>query len=135
MARIEIPSKIRAENFKDEDREVVKGIASIYNQFVDQIYGLLQKKVDFDNLNRELVTVTVTIDASGKIANPPAIKYTISKPRGIVCVGATCLTSNALTPTSTPFVTPQIGTGIISILSVTGLQPNSQYSLVLELIG
>lgn len=136
MAKIKIPSKIRAENFAEEDREVASGIGAIYNQFVDQIYFLVNGGIDFENLNRQLVDVTVTLDGTGKIVNNPQIRYSLrSKPRGLNVVNAVCLSNNIQVPVSHPFITWTLGTNTILITNITGLQTNSQYQLTVELIG
>lgn len=136
MSKIEIPSKIRAENFGKDDVEVASKIGAIYNQFVDQIYFLLQKNIDFENLNRQIVTVTVTLNSLGKIVNPPTIKYSLNtKVQAVYCGNAVCLTNNLLFPTSAPFVSWQLNNNTLIITNVSGLQANSQYSLTLELVG
>lgn len=137
MAKIEIPSKIRAENFGEENRAVASGIGAVYNQFVDQLYFLLQGNIDFENLNRQLADVTVTINGAGKIINPPAIRPTLrSKTRAIYCGKAICLTDNQTFPLTAPFVSFEIANNnTLLITNVTGLQPNTQYLLTLELVG
>jgi hypothetical protein len=136
MSKLEIPSKIRAENFKEEDRDVASKIGAIYNLFADELYSLLNKGLGYDNLNRQIVTINVVIDASSKIVNPPAVKLNlIGGVKGIVCIGAICTSNNLLYPTSTPFISGTVNNNTLIIQNVTGLQANSQYSLTLELIG
>lgn len=136
MSKIEIPSKIRAENFAEKDREVANKIGGIYNQFVDQIYTILLNNLGFDNLNRQLVQVTVTLDATGTLVNPPAVKLAIKgKVKLVYCGGATCLTDNLTYPTGTPFITGTMNNNTFIIQRVTNLQANTQYSLSLEIVG
>lgn len=136
MSKIEIPSKIRAENFKEEDRPVVSGIGAIYNQFVDQIYFLLNGNIDFENLNRQLVTVSIAMDSTNKVINSPSVKFDLrSKIQGVSCVKAQCLNNPLLYPSSTPFISFNINGSSIVITNITGLQANSQWNLTLELIG
>jgi len=136
MAKIEIPSKIRAENFKEDERGVASGIGAIYNQFVDQIYFLVNGGLDFENLNRQLVTVIVTMDSTGKVVNSPAVRYSLrSRVQGVNCVKAVCLSSNTLTPLSQPFITFGLNLNTLIITNITGLQADTQYELTLELIG
>ena len=136
MSKIEIPKKIRAENFKEDDRALASGIGAVYNEFVDNLYFLLQKNVDFNNLNRQLVEVTVTLDSSAKLVNPPVVKFDLkSRVKAVYCGAATCITSNITNPTGTPFITWQINNNTLIITGVTNLQANTQYSLTLELVG
>lgn len=136
MAKIEIPSKIRAENFSEENRAVASGIGAVYNQFVDQLYFLINGGIDSQNLNRQYVDVNVTINASGQVVNPPAIRLTMrSKPVMIHCGRAVCLSNNQTFPTGTPFVSFAINNNTLIITNITNLQANTQYNLTLELVG
>src|SRR6185503_2308944 len=122
MGKIEIPSKIRAEDFEKEDREVASNIGAIYNQFVDQLYFLINGGLYSDNLNRQYVDVTVTINGSGQVINSPIIKLTMrSKPRMVHCGRAVCLTNNQMYPTGTPFVSFAINNNTLVITNITNL--------------
>jgi hypothetical protein len=136
MSKIQIPSKIRAENFQEEDRAVASGIGAIYNSFVDQLYFLLNGNLDFDNMKRQLVTVTVVMDATGKVTNSPSVGFKLNgRLQGINCIKAQCINNPQQYPTSTPFVSFSLNGESFVITNITGLQANSQYVLTLELIG
>jgi hypothetical protein len=136
MAKIEIPSKIRAENFKEDERGVASGIGAIYNQFVDQIYFLVNGGIDFENLNRQLVNVIVTLDNNGNVVNSPVVRYNLrGKVRGTNCINAVCLSDNTLFPTGRPNISFNLNLNTLIITNITGLQANSQYELTLELIA
>lgn len=136
MSKIEIPSKIRAENFDEKDRDVASKIGAVVNPFADQMYFVLQKGIDFENLNRQVVNITVTINSLGKVVNPPVIKTSLrSKVQLVYCGNAVCLNNNQQYPTSMPFVSFEINNNSLIIKNITGLQANSQYALTLELVG
>jgi len=137
MGQIQVPKKIKVEDFPSDQQGLISKLGYIYNDFSEQIYYLLQKGIDFTNLNREIVTVTVQLDSSGKLTNPPQLKYNLlNKPQGITCVSASNLTNPQIYPTSAPFVSwANNNNGLVTILNVSGLQVNSKYSLSLELIG
>jgi hypothetical protein len=136
MSIIQIPKKIRAEDFKDEDRDMASKIGAIYNEWVDNLYFLLQKKLDFNNLNRQVVDIVVTLDGSGNVSNPPTVRLSLtSKPKLVYCGNAVCLTNNLSSPTGQPFVTWALNNNTLVIQKVTNLQANSQYQLSLEIIG
>lgn len=136
MSKVSIPGKIRAEDFDSESRGLVSKLSSIYNQFVDEYYFLVNGGIDEANLNRQYVDITVTINSAGKVVNPPAIRLTMrSKPRMIHCGKAVCLTNNQTFPTGTPFISFDIGNNTLMITNITNLQANTQYLLTLELVG
>lgn len=135
MAKINIPSKIRAENFKEEDRAVASGIGAIYNQFVDQLYFLLNGNLDDDNMKAQTVSVSVVIDSAGKVANSPTVGFNLGRIQGTMCIKAQCTSNPALFPTSTPFVSYSLDGNSFVITNISGLQANTQWVLTLRLIG
>lgn len=137
MGKIQTPTRIRIEDFSEENRELIQKIAFIYNSFSDGVYQTLSGGVDFENLNRQVLDITINIDASGKVVNNPQIKSTLKtvKVIGINVLNAINQVNSNIYPISSPFVSFTINNNIVTILNVTGLQPGSQYSLTLELIG
>lgn len=137
MPKIQTPIRIRIEDFGEDYKELIGKIGSTYNSFTDDVYGILSNGIDFDNLNRQLVDISVTIDSSGKVTNSPQIKSTLktTKVRGINVVNAINLVNSNIYPISTPFISFTINNNIVTILNVAGLQSGSQYKLTLELIG
>ena len=135
MSKIQIPSKIRAENFQEDDRAVASGIGSIYNQFVDQLYFLLNGNLDDDNLKQQNVSVSVTIDTAGKVVNTPSVGFRLGRLNGVMCIKAQCINNPALFPTSTPFVSYSLDGDSFVITNISGLQANTQWNLTLRLFG
>lgn len=136
MSKMQIPKKIRFEDFEGEQQDLIKRLGYALNPFFDELYSILNNNIDFNNLNRELAEVTINIDASGNLVNPPQIKLKILyQLRGMNVIRATNLINTNVYPLNSPFVSWTINGTIISILNVSGLQNNSQYSLLLELIG
>ena len=41
MGKIQIPSKLRVEDFASEDKELIEKIGGVYNSFIDDIYRLV----------------------------------------------------------------------------------------------
>jgi hypothetical protein len=135
MGKIQIPRKLRVEDFKSDQQDIVGKIGDIYNSFVEEVYNVLNKRIDYDNLNRELKEVTVLMNASGSLASLPQIKTAVNgKIKGISVLNAINLINPNTYPTSAPFVSWTINGNIITILNITGLQANSEYKLTLEII-
>lgn len=137
MAKIQIPKKIRAEDFKAEDQELVGKLAFALNDFMDGVYSVFNGGIDFENLNRQVTTVTVNIDKDGKIANAPQIKLTVNGGRikGINVLNAVNVNNTSVFPVSSPFISYSTASNLLTILNITGLQANSQYQLTLELVA
>jgi hypothetical protein len=135
MARIQIPAKIRIEDFKSEEKDLISKIAEVYNPFIDNITQAVNGGLDITNLNRQIVDITIQTSNTGTLINPPQIKTTvIGKVRGINVLNALNTQNSAIFPTSSPFVGFGINGSILSILYVSGLQNNSEYRLTLELV-
>lgn len=133
--KIQTPKKLRAEDFKSDQQDLVNKIAYVFNVFADEVYSVLNKGVDYDNLNRQKVDIIVSINATGMIMNSPQIKTNLrGKIAGINVLNAIHTSSSTTYPTSAPFVSFTINGGILTILNITGLQANSEYKLTLELV-
>lgn len=134
MSKLQIPKKLRVEDFEQDDQALISKIAFVYNVFADEVYNTLNKNIDYDNLNRQFVTINVFIDNTGKLINPPQIKTLLNgRVRGLNVLNAINLIDSSIYPTTAPFISWTINSDILTILNITGLQNNSQYSLSLEL--
>lgn len=136
MAKIEIPAKIRTEDYPAEMQETVEKLGSVYNPFVDQVYQALNGRLDYDNLNRQIVTIDLSTNATGKLINPPQIKYLLNtRLKGTNVLSAQNLINTTIYPVSHPFLSTTINGQFVIILNISGLQINSSYRLTVELIG
>lgn len=136
MSKIQIPPKIRTEDFPAEMAETISKLGGIYNNFVDQVTQVLNGGIDYTNLTRQVVSLDVTINAAGALINPPNIKYTLGgKIQGINVLSAINLVNSSIYPIAQPFVSFTINGQFVVVLNVAGLQNGSQYRLVVELIA
>ncbi len=134
--KIQIPKKLRAEDFDSNNQDLINKIAFIYNPFADEVFQTLDRGVDYNNLNRQIAQVTINIDSTGKLVNPPSIKLTLkTKPIGINVINAINQVNSDTYPTSSPFINWSLSGGLLNILNISGLQNSSNYILTLELIG
>lgn len=136
MGKMQIPQKLRSEDFKSDQQDLINKIAGIVNQPFEEIYNILSNNVDFINLNRQIVQVNVTIDKNGKIASAPQIKVTLkSRVIGTNVINQINLNDPGVYPTFGVNINFSTSGQILTILNVAGLQASSQYQLTLELIG
>lgn len=136
MAKLQIPQKIRTEDFPEEQQEIVDRIGGVYNSFAEEVYRALDKGIDFDNLSRQVVSYNVKIGSTGAPINPAPIKVNlVNRIKGVYVLNAVNVNSPNTYPTAAPFVSWSItSTGQLSVLNVSGLQNNSEYNLTLEIV-
>ena len=133
--KIQIPRKIRTEDFESEDQAVAGKIGDMYNPNADEIYQVLNGRIDFDNLNRQKVDVLVQLDSAGALRALPSIKTTVAgRVSGLNLIRAVNIDNPGIFPTQAPWVSFTTNGNLLTISNVSGLQPNSQYRLTLELI-
>lgn len=133
--KIQIPKKLRTEDFDSDSQDMVSKIGFIYNSFVDEVYQALNGRLDTDNLARKLVTINVIIDKNGNVVNPPQIKLDLPvRVSGVNVIRAVNLINPAISPTSAPFVGFSATSTQLTINYVLGLPLNSQFQLTLEIL-
>lgn len=134
MGKIQIPQKIRIEDFKSDEQELISKIAGTYNSFADDVYSTLDKRIDESNLNQQTIDITVKINAAGLVINSPQIRTTVNgKIAGLVVLNAINQANPGVYPTSQPFINWTINGNILTILNISGLQANSEYKLTVRI--
>lgn len=122
MARPPIRREITTEDFEPEYSQLVTRLAYVINPFIGEVTEALDKDIDFDNLESNLISLTLTIGNDGAITTGNQVNVGIINPLGISVIGARNTINSAIYPTSMPFIsfTP-IGNNIIRIDNITGL--------------
>ncbi len=132
--KIPIPGRLRTEDYSEKDRPLVSKLSEALTPFMDNVYRALNGGIDYENLNQQIVDVVVKTDSTGKVINPPKIKVTIAgRIRGGLVVNSVNLKNPGVFPLSAPFISFTHAEGIVNILNVGGLQPNSEYRLTIQL--
>jgi len=137
MGRVPDIKRLRKEDFEEQYQPLIERVAYSLNTFMDQVIFVLNKNVDFLNLNQQLINYTISVDSSGQLVNPASIRIDLaSKIAGIQCINAVNLNDPNTFPNSQPFVTYDIlNSRSISIRNISGLQNDSTYQLTLLIIG
>lgn len=136
MARVPDIKRIQKEDFEGEMRDAIDKIAFPINSFMEQTKAVLDKGVDFQNLNQEIITLETTVDMNGSPIIESKWKSNLkSKIAGNICINAFNLTNTAGFPLNQPFISFIQNGNIVTVLNVTGLQPNEKYRLVILSIG
>jgi hypothetical protein len=132
MATIQSPKRIIVEDFPKEDRQIAEKLGGSLNLFMDEVYRVLSKNLNtYDNLNRELRTIKATVDINGIPKNTLQFQNVLkTKISGMIVIRA----FNALV-NAQPFITYSENSGIVSINQIVGLKPDTEYQLLIEIIG
>ncbi len=136
MARVPDIKRIQKENFDKDDQDMIEQLAFPLNSFMEQTRSALEGRLDNTNLNQEFVTVTVKVDANGKVQLTTKYKSKLrTGVAGHVVIGAFNKTDSTVFPTATPFITYTQVADIVQIFGVTGLQADNEYRLTVLSIG
>lgn len=132
MARLTNVQRIIIEDFQEDDRDTVSKLAGILNYFMTQTTDIVNGRLDYDNINKQIVTVEVTVDASGK----PIQTTNFTSQAGLVggtVLRAQNLTNSVVFPLGQPFISfSPVQSTLYKINNITGLQPNNKYRLTYE---
>lgn len=136
MSRVPDFKRIAKEDFKSENRALVEKLALPINSFFEQVRNALNKNIDFENLNQQVLTINIRVDANGKPVVLSKFKTEINgRAQGIQCIKAVNTTNPGTYPTGTPWISYNELSNLITILNVTNLQAGDVYQLTLLIIG
>ena len=137
MATVPDIKRLRAEDFPEDQQELVSKLAFALNSFMDQTVALLDGNLDSANIAREIKDINFTTDGSGAPSSLP-LKITTSlnrKPVGVICIKAENLTNTLTYPSGAPWVSWTLSGGVISITNITNLTAGEKWRLRLMIIG
>lgn len=142
MARVPDLRLLKKEDFDGKDQKLIDQLAFPINNFMQQVVNVLKNGIDYSNLNQQIVTFTISVDANGAPVSPVAFKNTLStKVIGMVCISAINVSSTLRSPNATPFMTFTSNGNLISITNIAGVgipanQTNSDtYTFTILTIG
>ncbi len=128
--------KIDVGDFPEENQEFVGKLAFILNPLLEQLTNAFTKNIDFDNLNQEVITFDVTINADGTPKGKLEIKTsTRTRPQGLTVIRADNLTLDGTVPTATPFITFTTEGKNIIVQKITGIPADKKYRLTMISYG
>lgn len=133
MARLDNVQRILPEDFREEDRQTITQLASVLNYFMTQTVDTINGRIDYDNINKQVVTFDVIVDSTGK----PIQTLNFTAESGVIggnVLNAQNLTNNTLYPTAQPFVSFNAlqQNKLYRVNNISGLQANNKYRITLE---
>lgn len=135
MAKIQNFKRLIAEDFKDENRELISKVAYSLNPFMDDLQGALNKNLTIaDNLDINQKTIDIKVDGSGTVIGSNKLKTDLNRQcEGLTVIQVTNITNPTSYPTGTPFISFTETNGVISINNITNLTASNQYKLKINL--
>lgn len=128
--------RLTTDDFSKKDAQLVSRLAFALNPFLEQISTIFNKNIDFDNLNQEVITFTVELDASGIPKTQTDLRSTLkTKVRGIQCIRAQNLENDGTFPSSGVLVSFTTNGSLTRVNHITGIPANKRYSLTVITIG
>lgn len=122
MASIPTQRLLKPEDFDSKDQNLVTKLAFPYNTFVQQVISALSNNLDFNNLNQQLNTFSVSVDVNGIPTTPIQFKSNLAtKLAGLICVSATNNTTSSRFPEAQPFISFTLNSGQVTINRIIGL--------------
>jgi len=133
MSRINNVQRILPEDFPEESRDTVSKLASILNYFMTQTTDIVNGRLDYDNINKEIITFDITVDSNGNPIQTTNFTATSGLIGGVV-LNAQNLTNTATYPNSQPFVSfARLQQGnLYRVNNISGLQANNKYRITYE---
>jgi hypothetical protein len=142
MARIPDLRQIKKEDYDQKDQKLIDQLAFPLNNFMQQVITVLKHGIDFNNLNQQIVTFTVSVDAQGKPTKSIQFQNTLAtKVIGIMCISALNTSSTIRYPQATPFISYTMSGNLVTVNNISGLgipagQTNSDiYTFTILTIG
>jgi hypothetical protein len=129
-------SNITPEDFDEELQPAMSKLAETINPFLETVSSAFDGKIDFDNLNQEIVEFQVEVDSNGVPKTQLGLSSRLfNRVRGYIVIRAQPNNPNAALPTANPLITYSQTESGIRVLGVTGLPPNVLYRITAIAIG
>lgn len=135
MARLDSVRRINYQDYPEEDQETVEKLSVILNFFMEDVVNAINGNLDFENMNRELITLTVTVGTNGVPIAETRFASSLDI-AGLKVIRADNLSNTTGFVSNAPFITYRnSGTGIYTVTNITGLTAGQSFRLVIEAIG
>jgi type IV secretory pathway ATPase VirB11/archaellum biosynthesis ATPase len=127
--------RIIVEDYPEDSRETVGKLATVINSFMDEMVSMSRNKVDFDNLNRSLITVDVTVGTDGSPKGVNQINTKLSTYSGNKIINVQSLQGGDNTISAPYLDCTSQGNGLVKINKIHGLPANKKLRISIEFIG
>lgn len=131
MTKLQSYKRIISSDFEEKDKQLVEQLADSLNTVIDDMQYALNNKLSLtDNIYCSVRDVTLTVDASGNVADTRVNVGNVTVPvKGTNVILVTNLSNPAIYPVGQPFISFTQLSGGIMINNITGLLPNYRWSI------
>lgn len=128
--------RIAKEDFDSEYQTLIDRLAYPINSFIEQTRNLFSNNIDFQNLNQEIIEITMRVNADGNPITANQYRSTLNtRVQGMLCINVQNNTNPGIPPSQAPFATFVQNENIVTISNITGLTENDEYVLRFLTIG
>lgn len=131
MAKITNLKRIVVEEFDPEMQDTISKLSFSLNPLLEQITEAFNKNITFDNLNQDIISFVVEVDATGKPKASTQFKYNLKNAPRCIIVGSA--ESNELT--AAPFITYSVSNQVVTVNKIFGLPADKKIRITVILIG
>jgi hypothetical protein len=136
MAIVSNIKRIIKEDFESDEQDMIGKLAEPINSFAEKVKQALNGSLDFNNLNQQVIQLTVSVDSTGIPIILTQYKSTIkTRVIGHSCIAAVNESIPQNSPINTPFISFTQNGELVKINKITGLQTNQRYLLTVISIG
>lgn len=126
--------RIIVEDFPKEDQTTIGKLADVLNSFMEQTVNVINGNISQENLARPIVKFKVRVNGTGIPLQTTKFSARIGI-IGSVIVNVKNESSNSVFVNLSPFMSFEpLGNGIYTVKQVTGLNPNDEYIITVELL-
>lgn len=131
--KIQAPKRILTDDFDDDDKSIAGKIGGLINTFNEELYSMSSSNITIaDNLDQVIKIMKFEVDSTGKPATDISFQNTLKgKIQGCQVIRAI---GNSY-PTNQPFISYVESGGVVTINHVSGLPADTEFQLVVLLIG
>lgn len=132
MGRVPDLKRVTVEDFRSEDRPLVKKLAFIINSFHEQVRSALNKNIDFENLNQEVRTLSFTTGEDGQPLNTLSFRSNMnSRVQGMLTVRTVITSNNTAFQAQKPEISWSQDGNLVTLTFIGGLAANTGYQLTI----
>ena len=135
MGKLDNIRRILREDYEKKYHGMIDRLAFTLNRFMDQVAEQMNGNIDFANLDQDIVTFTITVNASGVPVGNNLFRINQANAVGFDVISAINKSDSTLFPTSAPFISFTGSGPIIKVKNISGLQANDKYELKVIAVG
>lgn len=132
MGRTPDLKRVTAEDFPKESQALVRKLGFIINSFHEQVRNVLNKNIDFDNLNQEIIVLSFSTNQNNQPLNQLNFKSNLKgRIQGMSVVKTVITSSNTQFAETLPILSWNQSGNLVTITHMGGLLPETGYELTI----